>query len=376
MGLNRHVRTRALALLAGTALAGLLWAQPGHAVPAVRLKDLARIQAGDELPLTGMGLIIGLDGTGDGRQASFTLRMLANMMNRMQLSVDPRAIRVRNVAAVSATAILSPFDRKGSRIDVQVASLGDAGSLQGGTLLRTPLVGPDGKVYVQVQGSVSIGGFDLGGGGAGTLQKNHTVVGNVPNGGLVVAEVEQLVDLDREVELQLYEPDWTTAARTAWAIDEYFGEFGLASAIDAGTIMIQIPPELVAPQQITEFMADIEKVTVVPDVRARVVVNERTGTVIIGENVSVSAVALSHGSLKLKIPGQAGEADLFGGEAEVVEEVDHLHPIISSFDVGAMPTVRELVRSFNALGVTPRDLISILQSLKTAGALRAELIIQ
>ena len=376
MGRNRHVRTRALALLAGTALAGLLWAQPGHAVPAVRLKDLARIQAGDELPLTGMGLIIGLDGTGDGRQASFTLRMLANMMNRMQLSVDPRAIRVRNVAAVSATAILSPFDRKGSRIDVQVASLGDAGSLQGGTLLRTPLVGPDGKVYVQVQGSVSIGGFDLGGGGAGTLQKNHTVVGNVPNGGLVVAEVEQLVDLDREVELQLYEPDWTTAARTAWAIDEYFGEFGLASAIDAGTIMIQIPPELVAPQQITEFMADIEKVTVVPDVRARVVVNERTGTVIIGENVSVSAVALSHGSLKLKIPGQAGEADLFGGEAEVVEEVDHLHPIISSFDVGAMPTVRELVRSFNALGVTPRDLISILQSLKTAGALRAELIIQ
>jgi len=347
-----------------------------EAVPAVRLKDLARIQSGTELPLTGMGLIIGLDGTGDGRQASFTLRMLANMMNRMQLSVDPTAIRVRNVAAVSATATLSPFDRKGSRIDVQVASLGDAESLQGGTLLRTPLVGPDGTVYVQVQGSISIGGFNLGGGGAGSVQKNHTVVGNVPSGGLVVAEVEQLIDLDREVELQLYEPDWTTAARTAWAIDEFFGEFGLASAVDAGTIRIQMPPELVEPQQITEFMADIEKISVVPDIRARVVVNERTGTVIIGENVSVSAVAMSHGSLKLKIPGQAGEADLFGGEAEVEEEPDHLHPIISSFDVGAMPTVRELVRNLNALGVTPRDLISILQSLKTGGYLRAELIIQ
>jgi flagellar P-ring protein precursor FlgI len=131
------------------------------------------------------------------------------------------------------------------------------------------------------------------------------------------------------------------------------------------------------PQLLTEFMADIEKVTVVPDLPARVVVNERTGTVIIGENVSVSAVALSHGSLKLKIPGDAGDGgDLFGGEAEVEEQPDHLHPILSSFDVGAMPTVRELVRNLNALGVTPRDLISILQSLKAAGALRADLIIQ
>ncbi|MFC1525843.1 flagellar basal body P-ring protein FlgI, partial [Candidatus Latescibacterota bacterium] len=320
--------------------------------------------------------IIGLEGTGDGRQASFTLKMLANMMNRMQLSVDPQAIRVRNVAAVSATAILSPFDRKGGRIDIQVASLGDAETLQGGTLLRTPMVGPDGRVYVQVQGPVSIGGFNIGGGGPGSVQKNHTVVGNIPNGGLVVEELERLEELDREVVLLLYEPDWTTAARTAWAIDEHFGEFGLASAQDAGTIVIQISPDMATPQLVTEFMAEIEKISVVPDLRARVVVNERTGTVIIGENVSVSAVAMSHGSLKLKIPGQANEADLFGGEAEVEEEPDHLHPIISSFDVGAMPTVRELVRNLNALGVTPRELISILQSLKTAGALRAELIIQ
>lgn len=343
---------------------------------AVRIKDLARLQTGQEVPLTGMGLVIGLEGTGDGRQASFTLRMLANMMNRLNLTVDPNAIRVKNVAAVSATATLSPYDRTGNKLDVQVASLGDAGSLQGGTLLLTPMAGPDGRVYAQVQGPISIGGFNLGGGGGGTVRKNHSVVGTIPNGGTVVSEPERLINVDGHVQLTLYEPDWTTAARTAWAIDEYFGEFGLAKAVDAGTIQIRLDPQYAQSHLLTEFMADIEKITVVPDLPARVVVNERTGTVIIGENVSVSSVALSHGSLRLKIPGDAAEGDLFGGDAEVVEEPDHLHPMINHFDVGAMPTVRELVRNLNALGVTPRDLISILQSLKTAGALRADLIIQ
>ena len=370
--LNRWLSRTPLLLLA----LSLLPAAPGWGQAPVRIKDMARVQIGQELQLTGVGLIIGLDGTGDGRQARFTLNMLANYMKRMNLTVDPNAIRVRNVAAVSATAKLSPFDRKGGYLDIQVASLGDAASLQGGTLLRTPLAGPDGTVYVQAQGPVSIGGFNLGGGGGGSVRKNHTVVGTIPNAGIIVDEVPRLVDVDNAIDLFLYDPDWTTAARTAWAIDEYFGEFGLAQAVDAGTIKIRISPEVAEPQKMTEFLADMEKITVVPDLPARVVVNERTGTVIIGENVSVSAVAMSHGSLKLKIPGEAG-GDLFGGgDAEVVEEPDHLHPIISSFDVGAMPTVRELVRNLNALGVTPRDLISILQSLKTAGALRAELVIQ
>jgi flagellar P-ring protein precursor FlgI len=365
-----------LPLLSWLALLCLMYTPaPANGQAAVRIKDLARLRIGEELQLTGIGLIIGLEGTGDGRQASFTINMLANYMNRMNLVVDPNAIRVRNVAAVSATAKLSPFDRKGGYMDIQVASLGDAASLQGGTLLRTPLAGPDGTVYVQAQGPVSIGGFNLGGGGAGSVRKNHTVVGTIPNAGIVVQEVRKLVDADQEVDLLLYDPDWTTAARTAWAIDEFFGEFGLAQAVDAGTIKIKISPELVEPQQVTEFLAEMEKISVIPDLPARVVVNERTGTVIIGENVSVSAVAMSHGSLQLKIPGEAAR-DLFGGDAEVVEEPDHLHPIISSFDVGAMPTVRELVRNLNALGVTPRDLISILQSLKTAGALRADLVIQ
>ena len=353
-----------LGALVGPALASL----------PVRIKDMAKIQMGEEQQLTGIGLVIGLEGTGDGRQASFTFNMLANMMNRMQLAVDPNQIRVRNVAAVTATATLSPFARKGSKVDIQVASLGDAGSLQGGQLVRTNLIGPDGRVYVTAQGPVSIGGFNLGGGGAGSVRKNHSVVGYVPSGGLVIDEQEKLVDLRPEINLMLYEPDWTTAIRTALAIDSFFGEPGLAEAVDPGTVAIRMDPGA-GRQQTAEFMAEIEKIKVVPDIRARVVVNEKTGTVIIGENVSVTAVALSHGGLKLKIPGVA-EGDAFGGGVEVEEEPDRLHPIINSFDVGAMPTVRELVRNLNALGVTPRDLIAILQGLKTAGALRAELIIQ
>lgn len=354
----------------GAALAG-----SAAATVPVRLKDMAKIQMGQEIQLTGIGLVIGLEGTGDGRQASFTLKMLANMMNRMQLAVNPDQIRVRNVASVTATAVLSPYARRGSTIDVQVASLGDAGSLQGGTLVRTNLVGPDGTVYVTAQGPLSIGGFNLGGGGAGTIRKNHSVVGYVPSGGMVIDERERPINLSPEVNLLLYEPDWTTAMRAALAIDKFFGIPGLAEAIDPGTVAVSLDPGAGSRQRLAEFMADIEKVEIVPDIKARVVVNERTGTVIVGEHVSVSAIAISHGSLKLKIPGDA-QADAFGGGAEVVEEPDHLHPIISSFDVGAMPTVRELVRNLNALGVTPRDLIAILQGLKTAGALRAELIIQ
>lgn len=346
-----------------------------YAAPAVRIKDLANVQMGREIPLTGMGLVIGLEGTGDGRSSEFTFQMLANMMHHMKIAVTPEQVRVRNVASVSVSATLSPFHRNGGRIDVQVASMGDASSLQGGQLLQSLLVGPDGTAYVTAQGSISIGGFNMGGGGAGSVRKNHTVVGNVPNGGIVIEEAPRLEELQKDLTLMLYQSDWTTAARMAYAIDEHFGEMDLAQAVDPSTIIIPLDPMRSSPQAMVEFVAELEKILVVPDLPARVVVNERTGTVIIGENVSVSAVALSHGSLKLKIPGDAG-GDIFGGGAEVVEQPDRLHPIISSFDVGAMPTVRELVRNLNALGVTPRDLISILQSLKTAGALRAELVIQ
>ena len=366
---------RSLLLALGALLACLLHEASATATNQVRIKDLARVQMGEEVPLTGLGLVIGLEGTGDDRRAEFTFQMMANMMHHMNLAVDPDQMRVRNVAGVTVTALLPPFAREGSRIDVQAASLGDAGSLQGGTLLQSNLMGPDGTVYVTAQGPVSIGGFNLGGGAPGSVRKNHSVVGSVPNGGIVIAEVPRLEYLEPQIVLMLYDADWTTASRTAYAIETYFGERGLAKAVDPGTVVVALDSPRRPPEAMVSFVAEIEKIRVVPDIRARVVVNEKTGTVIIGENVSVSAVALSHGGLKLKIPSDAGD-DIFGGSVEVEEEPDRLHPIISSFDVGAMPTVRELVRSLNALGATPRDLIAILQALKTAGALRAELIIQ
>jgi len=284
----------------------LVWVAFGGRTGAanlVRIKDLAKVQMGEEMPLTGMGLVIGLEGSGDGRRAEFTFQMMANMMHRMNLAVSPEQVRVRNVAGVSVTAMLSPFDRRGSRIDVQVASLGDASSLQGGSLLRSALMGPDGKVYITAQGPLTIGGFNLGGGGAGTVRKNHTVVGIVPGGGIVIEEMERLETLDEEVTLMIYEPDWTTASRMAFAIDSYFGERELAVAVDPATVVLRLDPLRSQPAELVNFIADLEKIKVIPDLPARVVVNERTGTVIIGENVSVSAVALSHGSLKLKIPG-------------------------------------------------------------------------
>ena len=356
-------------------LTGLLLVGRGEADNAVRIKDLARVQMGQEVPLTGMGLIIGLEGSGDGRRAEFTFQMMANMMQHMNIAVSPEQMRVRNVAGVMVTAVLSPFARKGSRIDVHIASLGDASSLQGGTLLQSSLMGADGKVYVTAQGPISIGGFNLGGGAPGSVRKNHTVVGGVPGGGIVIEEIEKLENLDPEIAILLDVEDWTTASRMAFAIESYFGERDLATPVDPGTVVVQLDFFRRQPEGLVDFIAELEKIKVVPDLPARVVVNEKTGTVIIGENVSVSAVALSHGSLKLKIPGDTGD-DVFGGEVTVEEEPDRLHPIITSFDVGAMPTVRELVRSLNALGVTSRDLIAILQALKTSGALRAEIIIQ
>ena len=358
------------------ALAGLLMGPVVAVANPVRIKDLSRVQLGQETMLTGLGLVIGLNGTGDGRRAEFTFQMMANMMEHMHLAVTPDQVRVRNVAGVSVTATLTPFARKGTRIDVQVSSLGDASSLQGGTLLQAVLMGPDGKVYVTAQGPISIGGFNLGGAGAGAVTKNHTVVGNIPGGGIVTEAPPRLEQLDPQLVLALHQNDWTTASRVAYAINSFFGEPELAVAVDPGTVTVQLDALRAQPQSLADFVADLEKITVVPDLPARVVVNERTGTVIIGENVSVSAVAISHGALKLKIPSETSPDALPGATAQVEEEPDRLHPIISSFDVGAMPTVRELVRNLNALGVTPRDLIAILQALKAAGALRAELIIQ
>ena len=226
----------------------------------VRIKDLAKVQMGKEELLYGIGLVIGLEGTGDGRRAEFTFQMMSNMIVRQGISVTPAQVRVRNVAGAAVTATLSPFDRSGGRLDVHVASLGDASSLQGGTRLLTTLVGAEGRTYATASGPLSIGGFNLGGGGGGSVSKNHAVAGYIPNGGLVIDELEKLEEIERKITLMLYDKDWTTATRAAFGIDSYFGEPMLAQALDAGTVEVQVGPHRGSAQALSEFIAEIEKI--------------------------------------------------------------------------------------------------------------------
>ena len=355
-------------LLAGASLAG----------PSIRVKDLTQIEGVRSNPLIGYGLVVGLQGTGDGTQAKFTIQSLANVLRRSGVTVPPASIRVRNVAAVMVTAELTPFARPGQTIDVQVSSIGDAKSLQGGTLLMTPLQGPDGNAYAVAQGAVSIGGAFLGGGGGNSVQKNHPTAGRIPRGAVVEREVP--VDLAgfSEYRLLLDQPDFATASRIAGALNEYF-EAGVAHAEDATAVRV-VPPAGMAADPVG-LLAKVEAVEVRPDVAARIVINEKTGTIVMGSQVRVSRFALAHGNLNVEIrtefePSQPGpfspkgetivvpQPDVYVGEGETRT---------AAFDEGV--TVGELVETLNELGVSPRDMIAIFQAMRAAGALHAEVIV-
>ncbi len=359
-------------LAVAACLLGLCLAPPAG---AVRVKDLASVKGVRENQVIGYGLVVGLNGTGDREGTEFTVRSLSSLLAKLGIGVDPDEIEVRNVAAVMVTAMLPPFARNGSRIDALVSSLGDAKSLEGGTLLMTPLFGTDGEVYAIGQGPVSVGGFSAGGGGS-SVQKNHPTVGRIAGGVTVERELPFRIDDRDEFELALAAPDFTTALRTAAAINEFFGG-RVAEAVDSGTIVLWVPPEYAA--RAVSFMAAVESVEVRPDLRARVVVNERTGTVVMGADVRIATVAVSHGSLSVTISAnrEASQPSPFsvGGETEVVENVDveAVEEAASLSVLGGPVTIAELVRGLNAMGVTPRDLIAILQAIKASGAMAAEL---
>ncbi len=369
--MNLRFRSLVLLLLLGTLAPGR-WGEA-----QVRLKDIAKVQGADEAQLLGYGLIVGLEGTGDGR--GIALQSVANLMRNLGLQVNPAQIRTKNVAAVMVTARLSPFVRRGSAIDVTVSSVGDASSLQGGTLLMTPLRAqlPDGPVYATAQGPVSIGGFNAGGGGAGQVTKNHPMVGRVPNGATVLIEAAPPEGASDELTLVLHSPDYTTAARLARALDERFG-MRMAVPLDAGTVHVTVPRSRRTPGNYVEFIAELEGVLVVPDAVARVVVNEKTGTIVAGERVSISEVAVAHGDLNIRIvpptaevavgPGGAA-AVVGGGEVTATEEAARFLVLDRTSNVG------DVAKALNALKVKPRDIISIFQALKEAGALKAELVI-
>lgn len=341
---------------------------------AARLKDLADVGGVRPNKLIGYGLVIGLNKTGDGNSVKFTKNSITNMLENMGVTVSPKEVKSGNVASVMVTAELPPFARQGSRIDATVSSLGDAKSLQGGILLLTPLKAPDGAIYAVAQGAVSIGGYGAQAGGD-SVTKNHTTVGVVPSGAIVEREIPFRFNEQTKVRINLRSGDFTTVT---WAVNAINAEMGsdLAKAVDARTIDIRVPEEYRG--DLVGLLARVENVEIQTDMAAKVVLNERTGTVVMGHNVRIANIAISHGNLHVKIltsigVSQPGAFSL--GKTIVIREgsVSAVEDDSKLFVVEAGVTIEDLVRALNAMGVTPRDLISILQTIKSAGALHAKL---
>jgi flagellar P-ring protein precursor FlgI len=369
------IRQTVVARLLGTLLA-LTIASAALAGP-VRLKDVATLQGVQVTPLVGYGLVVGLNKSGDRRQTLFSAQTLANMLERFGVSVPGGQIKIENVAAVIVTSELPAFVRNGNRLDVTVSSVGDARSLQGGTLLPTGLRGPDGSIYALAQGQLTLGGFG-GGSGGNSVQVNHLTAGRVPGGGLVQAVSRAQLPATGEITLALRDPDFVSASRVADAINKELGG-SPARAVDSANVTVKVPAESQA--SVSDFMARLEPIAVTLDEVARVVVNERTGTVVVGAHVTLGPAAVAHGNLSVRITtrNEVSQPPPFSqkGETTVVPktsvDVKEGTGRLVALEEGA--TLHDVVRALNALGATPRDIIAIMQALKAAGALRAELVI-
>ncbi len=345
---------------------------------ASRVKDLALVEGGRDNQLVGYGLVVGLAGDGDSNAAT-TLRSVANILQRYGLAINPTDVKAKNAAAVMVTADLAAFLKPGARIDVNVASMGDAKSLQGGVLLQTPLLGADGRVYAVAQGPVAIGGFLGGAGGAGgaTVQKNHPTVGNISSGAIVEREIPAAFVHDNTVRLLLHNPDFTSASNLADAINARFPATALP--VDAATVTVALPEKYRGRD--VAFIADLGQVEATPDTLARIVINERTGTIVATSTVRISQVAIAHGSLTITVTNQQGvsqpNAFSSGGQTTPVSSTQTaVNEGKGAFTVfGEQPTIERLAAALNALGVSTRDMMAIFQTLKRSGSLQAELVI-
>jgi len=343
---------------------------------ATRLKDLVSIEGARDNQLIGYGLVVGLAGKGDTQQTLFSPQSVANLLERMGVSVPSASLRTKDAAAVMLTATLPPFAQPGTHLDAIAAAIGDATTLQGGVLLLTPLKGPDGQVYAVAQGPVVIGGFMAGGGG-NSQTVNHPTAGRVPAGAIVERPAPS-VEPTRVVHLQLRYADFTTASRVAAALNAKYGADGARPALaeNSALVSVRIPSPYAG--RPTDFIADLESLTVDADQPAEVVVNERTGTIIMGREVRISPVAILHGNLTVEIqtklsvsqplPQSQGKTVTVPTVSVGAKEEPARHVVLQQ---GA--TVEELVRALAAIGSTPRDVIAILQGLRAAGALEAEL---
>ena len=343
-------------------------------VHAVRIKDIATVGGVRDNQLIGYGLVVGLNGTGDKKGTAFTIRSVTSMLTKMGIAIDPSAVSVKNVAAVIVTAKLPPFAKKGSHIDVILSSIGDATSLQGGTLLLAPLKGADQTVYAVAQGPISLGGY-IGGSGGDSVQKNHATVGRIAGGAIVEREVELEINDKKDITISLRQQDFSTSVRLADAINQSLKQ-KMANPEDPGTVTLTVPAEY--QERVVELIASIENLDIQVDAPAKIVLNERTGTVVMGENVRISTVAISHGNLTIQVKTQieVSQPGAFSkGETVIVPQrdvsVEEQQARLMVLQSGV--TVDEVVRALNSVGITPRDLIAILQAIKAAGALQADL---
>ncbi|MGF1616003.1 MAG: flagellar basal body P-ring protein FlgI [Gammaproteobacteria bacterium] len=361
-----------------TLIALALLVAPG-AVPAERVKDLARIEGVRDNQLIGYGLVVGLDGTGDQTgQAPFTVQSLKNMLNqlgiRLPANVNPQ---LKNVAAVTVSAVLPPFAKPGQSIDITVSTIGNAKSLRGGTLLMSPVKGADGEIYAIAQGNVVVGGFGVATDDGNSISLNVPTVGRIPNGATVERPAPTSFGSAEYIVLNLHDPDFTTAKRVADAINSEVGR-GMARPLDATSVQVAAPRD---PGPRVDFVSRIENVSLEPGTApARVIVNARTGSVVIGSHVKVQAAAVAHGNLSVTITNrtQVSQPQPFAGGATVVvpdSEIEVREQGQRAFVFGPGVSLEEIVRAVNQVGAGPSDLVAILEALKEAGALRAELVI-
>lgn len=322
---------------------------------ASRLKDIASIKGVRENQLVGYGLVVGLKGTGDGK-AEYTTKSMIRMLESVGMKIDSKDVTSKNVAAVIITATLPPFARSGNRIDITVNSIGDAASLEGGTLVQTPLRAANQQVYAVAQGTVLLGSGEGG--------KNHPTVGRVPSGAIIERDLDVAFTDKKMFRLALHNPDFTTAARVVQTINTDLGG-KYASAKDSGTVDVVVPFRYEG--NVVELLALIEGLQVEPDTQARVVINEKTGTVVIGDRVRVSKVAISHGNLSVQVGGGKAAAAAVRGPASAGGGGERVALVEGETNVG------DLVKALNSMGVSPKDLITILQNIKAAGAMHGDL---
>lgn len=357
----------------------LLGGLSGGYADGVRVKDLVMIAGARDNQLVGYGLVTGLAGDGD-KNPVYTVQSVASLLQRFGVNVPAATLNSKNVAVVMVTADIPAFQKPGARLDVTVSSLGDAKTLQGGVLLQTPLLGADGKVYAVSQGAVSIGGFTAGAEGAGgaTVQKNHPTTGQIIGGALIEREIPATIVRNNYLELLLREPDFTSAARLSAAINAKFPN--AAQAVDSTSVRVKLPD---AAQGLpVEFIAHLQALEVMPDTPARIIINERTGTIVATSRIRIANCAVSHGNLTITVastldvsqPSPLSET----GQTVVTPrtETKVTESKGSLIAIPELPTVEKVAAALNALGVTPRDMMAIFQTMKQAGALQAELVVR